>query len=281
MTDTLKEFYSSSLEYMASLEKNEKREYLAFLEECAVSLQPSALLLECGCGLGHSSYLLSSRGFSVTGTDISPLFIAEARKKYGEGSSLRFLVEDAARMSFPDQAFDAVCSALFLEHVSDVEGVLHEMSRVLKKGGRLVIAMPNFLDPFQHLSEFISWQEKEYHRPWEAGSRASALYQFFKFLGIKLAKAAGLNHKIYYLQPVLSGLKEACGNDFDASWLANHHDVEGFLRGLGIDVSVSFPETGAGGRVVGLMRRLRLPEDWRRAYEETRASGFTVTALKR
>ncbi len=280
MTDKLKEFYSSSLVYRESLGKNELKEYTEYLSACAAGLCPGAAVLECGCGLGNSSRLLSQRGFSVTGTDVSPLFVEEARRRHGEGPLLRFSVEDASRFSFPDESFDAVCSALFMEHVSDVEGILREMHRVLRPGGRLVIAMPSFLDPFQQLSEFLAWKRRARPRPWEAGTRAGALLKFFNYAFIKISKAAGLDRKIYYLEPVLSGSREECGNDFDAAWLANSHDVGRLLLELGMEVRITFPSPAAEGPVAGLMRRLRLPEKWRRAYSETRASGFTVVALK-
>lgn len=280
MRDKLKEFYSASVEYRESLEKNDSREYLDYLAACAEGLPAGARILECGCGLGNSSDLLSRRGFDVTGTDFSPLFIGEAKKRHAEGSRLRFVVEDAAALSFPAASFDAVCSALMLEHVSEVERVLGEMARVLKPGGRMVITLPSFLDPFQQLADFIRWERMARPRPWEAASRVGALARFFWFGWIKLAKAAGLDRRIHYLEPVLAGNAEECGVDYDATWLANFHDVLRLLQGLGLDTAVSFPAE-AEGPVARLMRRLRLPEGLRLAYEHTRVSGFTVIALKR
>ncbi|OGR63583.1 MAG: hypothetical protein A2X31_05200 [Elusimicrobia bacterium GWB2_63_22] len=279
MADKLKEFYSSSLEYRDSLGKNELKEYTEYLAECSAGMSPGGEFLECGCGLGNSSRLLSLKGFSVTGTDISPLFVEEARRRHGEGPLLRFAVEDASRMSFRDASFDVVCSALFMEHVGDVEAVLREMHRVLRPGGRLVLAMPSFLDPFQQLSEFLSWKGRARPRPWEAGTRAGAFLNFFYFSWIKFAKSAGLDRKIRYLEPVLSGSTAECGNDFDATWLANSHDVERLLLGLGMEVRIVFPSCPEG-KAAGLMRRLRLPGELRRAYERTRAAGFTAVAVK-
>ncbi len=264
---------------MESLRKNEEKEYSAYLEECSAGLPPGASLLECGCGLGHSSKLLSLRGCAVTGTDISPLFVEEARKKHGETAALKFQVEDAARMSFPDRAFDVVCSALFLEHTSEVEKVLGEMVRVLKPGGKLVAAIPSFLDPVQHLKEFLRWKDRQVCRPWEARSRAGALYRFFSTSALVVLKAAGLNRKIYRLEPVLSEKADACGHDFDAAWLANQFDVRRLLKEMGMSVRVIIPE-GGEGPVARLMEKIKFPPAIRNAYGALRASGFMVVARK-
>lgn len=126
------------------------------------------------CGIGTSSYLLAKDGFKVTATDISPLFISEAKKKYGNQPNLKLFIEDASKMNFPNQSFDAVCSYDLLEHVTDVRSVLREMSRVVKVRGLLIIFMPNHLDPVQHLIACIRWKIKDKYKPWEAKSRIDA-----------------------------------------------------------------------------------------------------------
>lgn len=276
MNEKLKNFYQSSGGYLKSLEKNDSREYTDYLAACAEGLRPGAEVLECGCGLGNSSSLLSRRGFSVTGTDFSGQFIAEARRRHPEGPGLRFMTADAAQLPFPGSSFDLVCSALLLEHVPDVEAVLREMARVLRPGGRLVISMPSFLDPFQQLSDFRRPPLRP--RPWEAGSRTGALLNFLRYGWIKLGKAAGLCSGIRYLEPVLAE-GDDCGIDYDATWLANHHDVLRLLRAFGMDARVIFP-AAPEGPVAVWMRRLRLPSALRLAYEHTRASGFIAVGVK-
>ena len=50
---------------------------------------------------------------------------------------------DAARLPFPDHAFDAVISNHSLEHFHDLAGSLSEIGRVLKPTGALYIAVPD------------------------------------------------------------------------------------------------------------------------------------------
>lgn len=50
--------------------------------------------------------------------------------------------------AMPDGTVDDVYSSHFLEHVSDVPGLLDELARVLKAGGRLAITVPHFSNPY-------------------------------------------------------------------------------------------------------------------------------------
>ena len=277
----LKEFYASSNSYLQSLKKNDNCGYVEFVEVCAESFPAGGAVLDCGCGLGRLAWLLARRGFVVTGVDISPLFIAEAIKKCGEELALRFLVEDARSMSFPDQSFDGVCSALSLEHVGDVKGTLKEMCRVIKGRGVLIVTLPGFLDPVQHLSDFINWKGKAKYKPWEARTRTGALYQFVRTFLLVIAKAWNLNRKIYYLDPILTNDRDACGQDFDATWLANAYDVRNTLSDMGMTVEIVFPRESRGeGRVTRMMEAIGFPESLQRAYSGMRASGFIVVARK-
>ena len=44
----------------------------------------------------------------------------------------------------PDESFDVITMWHVLEHVSDLQWQVNQLNRLLKKGGRLVIALPNF-----------------------------------------------------------------------------------------------------------------------------------------
>jgi SAM-dependent methyltransferase len=54
-----------------------------------------------------------------------------------------FAQADAARLPFPDRAFDAVISNHSLEHFDDLTGSLAEIGRVLKPGGALYVSVPD------------------------------------------------------------------------------------------------------------------------------------------
>lgn len=50
--------------------------------------------------------------------------------------------------AMPDRIVDEVYSSHFFEHVSDAPRLLNELARVLKAGGRLVITVPHFSNPY-------------------------------------------------------------------------------------------------------------------------------------
>lgn len=103
-------------------------------------------ILDLGCGTGLlcqkiSTLLNPALGGCVTGIDAAGAMIEAARKKRGT-PHCRFEVMAAERLDFSDASFDAIISSLFYHHVPlDLkQQSLHEAFRVLKPGGRLVIA---------------------------------------------------------------------------------------------------------------------------------------------
>ncbi len=271
----LEHFYSSSQVYLDHLKRKNQEAFKPHIEVCKQVLSAEATILDCGCGIGTTSYLLAKEGFKVTGTDISPLFISEARKRYGNGQNLEFLVQDAGKMSFPDCSFDAVFSTAMLEHVTKVEEVLEEMHRVLKNKGRLIIFMPNHLDPITYLTTCIQWRKKDRYKPWEATSRIQAFGKFIRTGFLAITKATGINKKIYYLSPVLSNEDNFCGKDFDTTWLANWFDIENILRRLGFSIEDT-PYLNSENRVVRTMRTLGLPKAIQSFYLKTRTTCIVV-----
>lgn len=106
-------------------------------------LQPSAQVLDAGCGVGTDAFEIANRlgpGGHVTAVDISTSLIAEAsRRAAGRNLPISFEVGDAQALRFPDHAFDAVRTERMLMHVPDPEQALAEMARVLRPGGRMAV----------------------------------------------------------------------------------------------------------------------------------------------
>lgn len=280
MNKVLREFYSSSQTYLEILKKHDENSFAEYIKLCKTKIPSGASILECGCGVGFSSYLLAKEGFKVTATDISPLFISEAKKKYHNQSGLKYFVEDASNISFSDQSFDAVGSIAFIEHVTDVKKTLKEMWRILRKEGILILPVPNFLDPVPHLITFIKWKAKNNYKPWEPKTRIGAFYQFIRITFLRILKAARINKTIYFLKPILSDEKDALGEDFDATWLANWFDVKNILNELGFSIQVIFPEDPRG-KTIQVMEALKLPKRLQSSYKKMRASGCFIVGIKK
>jgi ubiquinone/menaquinone biosynthesis C-methylase UbiE len=104
---------------------------------------PYATALEVGAGTGFFSLNLKQAGIldQVHVTDLSPGMVEAARQNAARlGFRVEGSVGDAEQIPFEDGTFDVVVGHAVLHHVPDVEQAMREMLRVLRPGGRFVIA---------------------------------------------------------------------------------------------------------------------------------------------
>ncbi|MEB3190001.1 MAG: methyltransferase domain-containing protein [Snowella sp.] len=129
---------------------NRRQAQIDLIEELLVwaegdtSNNPPSRILDLGCGIGGSSlYLAEKLGAQVTGISLSPVQIKRARERalnQGLANQVTFEVANALEMPFADQSFDWVWSLESGEHMPDKTKFLQECYRVLKPGGRLILA---------------------------------------------------------------------------------------------------------------------------------------------
>jgi len=103
-----------------------------------------AMILDVGCGMGHTSLCLSQVLDSehIIGIDVSRVGLQSARSLMG-GS---FILADAASLPFKDGSFHYIIMKDVLEHVQDGQPVVQEAHRVLDSAGGLAIYVPHDLD---------------------------------------------------------------------------------------------------------------------------------------
>ncbi len=98
-------------------------------------------VLDVGCGLGKTACRLASElGCRVTGIDIMPKMVAQARaraKKAGVTDLVTFMEGDARKLPFEDNAFDTVLVESVTIFVEDVAKAIAEYRRVLRPGGAI------------------------------------------------------------------------------------------------------------------------------------------------
>ena len=93
-------------------------------------------VLDLGCAGGFMAEALDDRGARVTGIDPAAEAIAAAQAHAAEGGrDIRYDVGVGEALPYADAAFDAVVCVDVLEHVSDLDRVLSEVTRVLRPGG--------------------------------------------------------------------------------------------------------------------------------------------------
>jgi SAM-dependent methyltransferase len=98
-------------------------------------------ILDVGCGTGTFLRLVRSRGWAVTGTEISPYAV-----KAAQADGLTVVEGEVWEARFPPGAFDVVTCWHALEHARDPRRLLEDAHRVLVAGGWLVLATPNLDD---------------------------------------------------------------------------------------------------------------------------------------
>jgi 2-polyprenyl-3-methyl-5-hydroxy-6-metoxy-1,4-benzoquinol methylase len=100
-------------------------------------------VLDFGSGEGYGVSILADHGAaSVSGIDISPDAVGHARKKYHH-KSVDFICADCLCAPFTDKSFDLITSFEVIEHLADHAGYIHEVCRLLREGGCLIISTPN------------------------------------------------------------------------------------------------------------------------------------------
>jgi SAM-dependent methyltransferase len=102
--------------------------------------------LEVGCGAAQCARWLVKQGADVVAFDLSARQLAHARRIDDAlgGPRPRLVQADATVLPFADGSFDLACSAFgAVPFVADSAGVMREVSRVLRPGGRWVFAVPH------------------------------------------------------------------------------------------------------------------------------------------
>ncbi|MEW6337284.1 MAG: class I SAM-dependent methyltransferase [Acidobacteriota bacterium] len=132
-------FAQRSAEY---LKKGHDRQAAARLvAEAAGDLTGPAL--DVGTGKGLLAMALARRGLEVVSVDINAEDSALARllaEEAGLDRRIRFVLQDASTLPHPDGAFGCALMMDVLHHLADASPVLHEMARVVRPGGTIVVS---------------------------------------------------------------------------------------------------------------------------------------------
>lgn len=167
-------------------------------------------LLSLGCGVGTDIEVLTGAGFDPVGIDCGERTAAWHRRR----EPSRFVLANGKRLPFEDGSFDAVFCGCVFPHIG-VQGssyslepdwraqrleLAREMSRVLKPGGKVVVASPNRwfpLDIFhEHTAERVRMRP---NWPWDRLLLSRGDYQqLFRDAGAARSRASTLPNERYW-----------------------------------------------------------------------------------
>ncbi len=116
-----------------------------------LALTPGQSVLEVGCGNGVFLPALAERvapGGRVVGVDHAAAFVAEARAKVSDSGLAEVVtvdLGDAGKLSYGTASFDAAHCERVLMHLVDPDAAIREMARVVRPGGVVVAAEPDWI----------------------------------------------------------------------------------------------------------------------------------------
>jgi ubiquinone/menaquinone biosynthesis C-methylase UbiE len=116
------------------------------VSSCLLSMLGAAdgrQVLEVACGHGRIARALARRGAAVTGADISGALISKAEAaERAEPLGIRYLCTDVAEPGLLDgDVFDLVVCSFGLSDIDDLDGVLANVSRLLRPAGRFAFSI--------------------------------------------------------------------------------------------------------------------------------------------
>jgi SAM-dependent methyltransferase len=132
--------FTRQAEPFARLPAHSTEESIRLVVEAArIGPEDTILDVACGPGLLACAFALTAR--HVTGIDLTPAMIEQARaRQASEGlANLSWHVGDVASLPFPDGSFSVAFTRYSFHHLLDPAGVLAEMVRVTQPGARVVV----------------------------------------------------------------------------------------------------------------------------------------------
>jgi cyclopropane fatty-acyl-phospholipid synthase-like methyltransferase len=130
-------------------------------------LKPNDHVLDAGCGVGGSAIWLAQEfGVQVVGISLLPSEVRRGRsfaQRRGVADRVTFERQDFTHTNFPDGSFDVIWAIESICHAPDKREFLAEARRLLKPGGRLVVA-----DGFRARRPLYSDEERSLDR-WLSG----------------------------------------------------------------------------------------------------------------
>ena len=206
----MKDFLAESRKYFDKLAPRYERHYYGRhgrrqyerVTAVARAWKPASVL-DVGCGTGGLLESLRRPKVKIAGADLSPVMIAEAKKRLGKIADLK--VADSAKLPWKAGNFDLVVTTDSFHHWPDPWKALLEAKRVLKKGGHLILAdvwapsplrqLGNLLARFSKEGDVKVYSKTEFARLLEDAGFVDVKLSHLSFSAIVLHAKAGISRK--------------------------------------------------------------------------------------
>ena len=102
-------------------------------------IKPEDAVLECACGTGLLSAVIAPKCRQLTATDYSEKMLKKAKNNCAAFHNITFSQADIAALPYPDGSFDKVVAGNVIHLLDNPLTALHELNRVCKDGGMLIV----------------------------------------------------------------------------------------------------------------------------------------------
>jgi len=165
-------------------------------------------ILDAGCGNGYLCRLLSKRGASVMGVDISKRLIHIAQEQErGQQRNIQYMCASITNLQFiPSGDFDGVVCNTVLVNIPDQNLAITEMARLLKPGAHLVLVLihPCFSTPgFGPVKRVVDSDRGEDILYWKVDNYFSSAASEFKYRELRVPLINFHRTLSYYINALL------------------------------------------------------------------------------
>ena len=149
-------------------------------------------MLDIGCGVGDYIHFAEEHGWKCMGVEPS-----EEAKTIAQKRIKGKIINSEELENIPDETFDVITMWHVLEHIDDLKWQLTQLQRLVKKDGRIVIAVPNYKSyDAQYYKEL--WAAYDVPRHLNHFSKPT-IVKIFNSSGLKLMKIEKLVWDAYYI----------------------------------------------------------------------------------
>jgi 2-polyprenyl-3-methyl-5-hydroxy-6-metoxy-1,4-benzoquinol methylase len=188
----------------------------------AASRLDKGSLLDIGAGTGAFAAFMKQNGWEVTGLEPDESAREKASSQHGIG-----LFPAERLYELEAESFDAITLWHVLEHVHTLHPYLEQLKKLLKREGRIFIAVPNY----------TSWDARTYGSYWAAYDVPRHLYHFspdamedlLAMHGLKLQATQPMWYDSFYISMLSERYKNGSGNTIKAVFNGAISNLKAFV----------------------------------------------------